>query len=149
MEFRRMAKSDRQGVQDFFNSLEGDSATFFNRSHGNENRTMAWFDDRMPDHEFFVMEEEGVIIGVSFIWNVESRIPWFGIGVRNAWQGKHVGTKMLTSILDMLRERGCGGLLLTTAQTNFKGQGLYEKCGFERLGVYPDGEFLYLHRFSR
>lgn len=147
MEFRNMVMSDREGVQAFFDSLEGEGAVFFNRNHGNERRTMSWFDGGAPGHEFFVMEEEGIIIGVCFVWDISSKIPWFGIGVRNAWQGKHVGTQMLTSTLEILRQRGCGGLLLTTAQTNYRGQGLYEKCGFEKLGTYPDGEIIYLHRF--
>ena len=40
-----------------------------------------------------------------------------------------------------------GGILLTTAQDNVRGQGLYEHCGFEKLGVAKNGEFQYVLRF--
>jgi len=45
------------------------------------------------------------------------------------------------------RELGKGGILLTTHIANLRGQGLYEGCGYEYLGVHTSGERLYLKRF--
>lgn len=150
MTFRNMEPGDRDAMQSFYDDMGLASKTFFNLSGYNEKRTMDFFSEEgKPNHEFWVMTEGDQIIGLSFIWDIGSMIPWFGIAVRDEWHGKHVGTAMLTNVLEILRERGCGGLLLTTAQNNYKGQGLYEKCGFERLGVHRGGEYLYIHRFKK
>lgn len=149
MEFRKMQMSDYDEMRAFYDEMGEESAGFFNKGHGNERLTMRFFENKTPNHEFYVMTEGDTVIGLCFIWDLDSLIPWFGIAVRERFKGQHVGTKMLEATLAMLKERGCGGLLLTTAQTNFRGQGLYEKCGFERLGVHSSGEFLYLRRFSK
>ena len=147
MEFRRMRKEDKAEMRAFYDEMGEESAGFFNIGHWNEKLTMRFFEEELPNHEFYVMTEGDMVIGLSFLWDIGSKIPWFGIAVRERFKGQHVGTKMLEAVLDILRERGCGGLLLTTAQNNFRGQALYEKCGFERLGVHPSGEYLYLRRF--
>ena len=147
MEFRKMCAADRAEMRAFYDEMGEESAGFFNKGHWNERLTMRFFDEPLPDHEFYVMTEGDMVIGLSFLWDIKSKIPWFGIAVRERFKGQHVGTRMLESVLDILKERGCGGLLLTTAQDNFRGQALYEKCGFERLGIHTSGEFLYLRRF--
>lgn len=43
---------------------------------------------------------------------------------------------------------GKGGILLTTHVSNLRGQGLYERSGYERMGMHSSGEILYLLRFN-
>ncbi len=145
---------DREMVVKFFAQMGEDSASFFNRGHGNENRTLSWFDGAKPDHIFWIAtatneagEEE--IAGYVFIWNKESRIPWLGIAVAEQWKGRHLGRRLIGAVREHCEKNGCGGILLTTAQNNFRGQGLYERCGFEKLGTYHDGEILYCLRFPQ
>ncbi|MBE6658213.1 MAG: GNAT family N-acetyltransferase [Ruminococcaceae bacterium] len=152
LEIRQMEMRDRPLVQAFFAQMGEESTSFFNRGHGNENRTLAWFDGKKPDHIFWIAvakndkgEEE--IAGYVFIWDKDSKIPWLGIAVAEAWKGRHLGRRLIAAVRAHCESVGCGGILLTTAQHNFRGQGLYEHCGFERLGVHHDGEFLYLLRF--
>ncbi|MBO4355507.1 MAG: GNAT family N-acetyltransferase [Clostridia bacterium] len=149
MVYRKMLPSDREEMVSFFADMGEVSTGFFNRGHGNEKVALKFIDSGLPNYEFYVMEHEGKIIGYTFTWDMDKTVPWFGIAVRDDWHGKLVGTEMLSATLVDLENRGYGGLLLTTAQNNFKGQGLYEKCGFERLGVHPTGEFLYLRRFDK
>lgn len=149
MEFRKMQPGDRAAMQSFFDDMGGASAGFFNRGHGNERNTMAAFDHMREDMEYYVMVEGDQIIGLFFLWALDTCIPWMGIAVRDEWQGRHVGTTMIQTALADLKQRGYGGLLLTTATCNFKGQALYEKCGFVRQGVCNWGEYLYLHTFRK
>ena len=146
--FRRMRQEDREGVQSFFNAMGGESASFFNVDHGNEKRVMAFFVDGKPDHRFWVAETDGLIVGIAFIWDLFSRIPWFGVAVRDGWQGKHIGTGIVNAVLDECISEGRGGILLRTAAANEKAKALYKKCGFEPIGVHPSGELLYLKRFE-
>ena len=145
--FRNMRMEDRDAVQEFFDVMGEESASFFNVNHGNEMRVMAFFENGKPDHLFWVAESEGLIAGIAFIWDLDSMIPWFGIAVRDSFKGRHVGTDMTRYVLNECRDRGCGGLLLRTAEDNLPARGLYEKCGFENIGRHPSGEILYLKRF--
>ncbi len=149
MKYRKMLPTDKEEMISFFSEMSELSTLFFNRGHGNEKIAMRFMESGIPNYEFYVMEDEGKILGYTFTWDMDRSVPWFGICVREGWHGKHVGTEMLSATLKDLEKRGYGGLLLTTAQNNFNGQALYEKCGFEKLGVYKDGEFLYLRRFNK
>lgn len=146
--FRRMRPGDREGVQSFFDEMGPESAAFFNVNHGNEKRVMAFFADGKPDHRFWVAEAGGVIVGLAFIWDLFSMIPWFGVAVRDGWQGRHIGTGVVNAVCEECAAEGRGGLLLRTAETNRAARALYEKCGFEQLGRHPSGEILYLKRFT-
>lgn len=146
--FRRMRPEDRDGVQDFFDTMGAQSAEFFNVGHGNEKRVMAFFEDGKPDHRFWVAQTEGTVVGLAFIWDLFSCVPWFGVAVRDGWQGKHIGTGIVNAVCDECRQEGRGGILLRTAEENTRGRALYQKCGFEQIGLHPSGEYLYLKRFT-
>ncbi len=146
--FRPMRAEDRKSVQSFFDEMGKESASFFNVDHGNEKRVMAYFENGKPDHLFWVAEAEGLIVGIAFIWDLDSMIPWFGIAVRDGFKGRHVGTDLTSYVVEECLSRGCGGILLRTAERNLPARGLYEKSGFENIGRHPSGEILYLKRFS-
>ena len=146
--FRRMEPADRDSVQSFFDDMGPESAAFFNVGHGNEKRVMEYFINGKKDHVFWVAVSENVIVGLAFIWDVDSRIPWFGVAVRDGWQGRHIGSGMVRSVCGLCRAEGRGGILLRTAENNTQARRLYETCGFEQIGLHPSGELLYLKRFS-
>ena len=146
--FRPMARSDRDEIQNFYDDMSGQSAAFFNVNHGNERRTMEFFENGKPDHRFFVAADGERIAGLLFIWDIDRSLPWLGIAVRDDYQGRGVGSFLLRSLFDLLQGRGYGGLILRTARNNTGAQRLYEKTGFERMGEHPSGELLYIKRFD-
>ena len=148
-EFRPMRRSDRRGVEAFFREMGPRSVSFFNVNHGNEKRVMEFFENGKTDHRFFVADMNGSIVSVAFIWDLDRSVPWFGIAVRDDVQRKGIGRTMLRHVFAFLRDGGYGGLLLRTASENAAARGLYEKCGFEHVGVHPSGELLYLRRFRK
>lgn len=147
--FREMRQNDKEKMRAFYAGLGEESTAFFNVNHGNENRTMDFFSSPRPHHRYFVAEIGNEIAGHLFIWDTDTAVPWLGIAVRDDFQGQGAGAYMLRSLFSLLEGEGYGGLLLRTAQTNTAAQRLYEKCGFQRLGAHPSGEYLYLKRFDR
>ncbi len=148
--FREMQPGDRAGMEAFYRGLGEQSSAFFNVNRGNERRTMDFFGPTpRPNHRYFVAECGGEIAGHLFVWDTDTAVPWLGVAVRDDFQGKGVGTFLLTSLFGLLQKEGYGGLLLRTAQNNTAAQQLYEKCGFTRLGMHPSGEILYLKRFAK
>ena len=131
----------------FYDTLGESSTGFFNVNHGNELRTMEFFENGKPDHEFTVAETSGQIAALAFLWDIHTSIPWFGIAVHDTYQKRGLGSVLLQRILNQCRQKGYGGLLLRTSEKNCPAQKLYEKHGFERIGMHPSGEILYLKRF--
>lgn len=146
--FRPLRLSDRDEIQTFFSDMGEKSAAFFNVNHGNERRTMEFFENGKPDHRFFVAEDGERIAGLVFIWDVDRTLPWLGIAVRDDYQGRGVGTYLLNTLIDLLRANSYGGLILRTAKNNIGAQRLYEKAGFECVGEHASGELLYIKRFE-
>ena len=149
MTVRKMQMCDREKVADFYASMGEQSAHFFNANHGNERRTMEFFENGKKDHIFYVAFDGGELVALAFIWDIDRTVPWFGIAVRDSAQGKGVGTAFMKEIFENILSEGYAGLLLRTATDNIPAQRLYEKCGFERLGTHPSGEYLYIKRFAR
>ncbi len=147
--FREMRQNDKEKMRAFYAGLGEESTAFFNVKRGNEKRTMDFFSSPRPNHRYFVVEIGNEIAGHLFLWDTDTAVPWLGIAVRDDFQGQGVGTRMLHSLFALLTDEGYGGLLLRTAQTNTAAQRLYEKCGFQRLGTHPSGEYLYLKRFLK
>ncbi len=149
MTVRKMQMCDEEKVAEFYASMGARSAHFFNVNHGNEKRTMEFFENGKKDHVFYVAFDGEELVALAFIWDIDKTVPWFGIAVRDSSQGKGVGTAFMKEIFSDILSAGFAGLLLRTATDNIPAQHLYEKCGFERLGVHSSGEYLYLKRFAR
>ena len=148
---RLVTPQDRDRVERFFASLGEEGTGFLNRGRGNEKTALAYCDGEKPNSLYWAAvhqtEDGEEFVGLTFIWDKDPMIPWFGIGVSEAWKGHHLGRRLIAAVREHCEAAGCGGILLTTAQNNFRGQGLYEHCGFEKLGVHTSGEFQYLLRF--
>jgi len=148
---RPFAAGDEPLVREFFAQMGEESTHFFNVNHGNERRTLGYFTGETKDHFFWMAtaNENGreIMVGLLFLWDISRKVPWLGIAVHEMWKGRHLGRLLIAEAKRYAEAHGCGGILLTTAQDNLRGQGLYERCGFERLGVHKSGEYQYIFRF--
>lgn len=143
---RPFEDGDKAAVQAFFDNMGKASAGFFNVNHGNEKRVMGYFSNETNNHCFFAAMQEKRCAGLMFIWDIDRAVPWFGIAVADDFQGQGIGTAMIEYLKNYLSDNGYGGLLLRTHTENISAQKLYEKCGFEKIGIHPSGEFLYILR---
>ena len=148
---RPFQPGDRGMVTEFFDQMGGETRALFNRGDGNRRSAMGYFDGLDGDDtaRFAAVDPDGAMAGYVFLWEIGKLTPWLGIAVREEWKGRRLGGVLLEYAANWARERGCGGILLTTAQGNLRGQALYERCGYERLGCHTSGEVLYLLRFQR
>ena len=148
LKIRPITTEDRERIYTFFRSLGEEGGTFFNRNGGNERVTYEFLDGKRPNHIYWAAvadtPEGEEIAGLVFLWAKNTKIPWLGIGITEKWKGRHLGRRLMNTAKEWAESVGAGGICLTTAPENFRGQGLYERMGYDRIGTYHDGEYLYL-----
>jgi ribosomal protein S18 acetylase RimI-like enzyme len=144
---RPFLADDRDRVTRFFDQMGGETRALFNRADGNRKTAMEFFTNPSPTVLRYLALEGDRMVGYVFLWDMDRGVPWLGVAVSEDWKGRRLGTKLLEHAHAVARERGKGGVLLTTAYGNLRGQGLYERMGYERLGMHTSGELLYILRF--
>ena len=149
---RPMTAADRQLAEDFFAQMGGESRAFFNRNDGNYRGLMNCFETPNPARRDFaavIPTPDGGerMIGLVFLWALDTMPPWLGIAVAEDFKGKHLGRKLMAYAENYCHRLGKGGIFLTTAVANIRGQGLYTRSGYTRLGMYHDGEILFFRNF--
>jgi RimJ/RimL family protein N-acetyltransferase len=152
---RPFEAGDRNMVNEFFDSLGPESKFFFNSTDGNRRFAMRFWDDsdekQRSSRRFFaatIPDANGgeTMVGYVFLWDLNTKIPWLGICVRDGYKGKHLGIRLMETARQCACDLGCGGIMLTTHVANTRAQGLYRKCGYTHLGTHTSTEFLYLLR---
>lgn len=146
---RPFVDSDSLLVSGFFDQMGGETRAFFNRGDGNRETAMRFFLKGPGNNVYFLAESGGRMVGYVFLCDMHKGIPWLGVAVAEDWKGKHLGRKLLTYAHQYAMRHNKGGILLTTAVANIRGQGLYERMGYEHIGTHKDGEYLYLIRFDQ
>jgi ribosomal protein S18 acetylase RimI-like enzyme len=144
---REFNQADRQMVINFFDQMGGETRAFFNRNNKNCRFALSFFEQSQEDKIFFLAEENRIMVGYTFLWDIDRSVPWLGIAVHEAYKGKGLGTRLIHNDIEWARKNQKGGILLTTHVANIRAQALYERMGFTHLGSHTTGELLYLFRF--
>jgi ribosomal protein S18 acetylase RimI-like enzyme len=146
---RLFEAGDEAMVSAFFNQMGGETRAFFNRNDGNRRNALRFFESGKDEANVarFLAESGGRMVGYVFLWDMDRGVPWLGIAVADDWKGRHLGRRLLEHAHAYAKDRGKGGVLLTTGAANVRGQGLYERMGYEHIGTHSGGEMLYLVRF--
>ena len=145
---REFHPRDKEKVAAFFDQMGGETRAFFNRNDGNRKTAMRFFDGEVPNAVYFLAEMNNEMAGYVYLWDVHTSVPWLGVAVSENMKGKHFGRTLVRHAVEYCASHGKGGILLTTHVANLRGQGLYERMGFECLGTHANGELLYLLRLA-
>jgi len=138
VELRQLTPRDFAALRDFYSGLtESVTATF--QPFGT-----VVTDDALRQHllaadsgshlSFGLFDAVGSICGHSFILNVDSKSPIFGIGLAECAQGQGLGRRITERLLAEADSLGLVIVTLTVLKTNTRAWSLYESLGFERLG---------------
>ena len=147
VKIRPFQESDEAAVAEFFDQMGGESRAFFNRGDGNRITALRYFSDHPEGVHYFLAETGGIMVGYVFLFEMTRSIPWLGIAVRDEYKGRHIGRQLMDYAKDYAKSHGKGGILLTTHVSNIRAQALYERSGYERIGMHNSGEVLYLLRW--
>jgi len=153
---RKFTVEDRELVVEFFNQMGGETRGFFDRGNGNRNNALGYFDKNGDEPNVVrflssVKDETGkeIMTGYVFAWDMNTGVPMLGIAVRDEYKGQGLGRLLIKHLTDYLEDKKYGGVMLTTAFANVRGQSLYTRMGFRHIGTHISGEMLYILYFSR
>ena len=84
---------------------------------------------------YVVVLADGEIVGYGGLAAAADQADVQTIGVRTAFQGRGLGAALLTELLDEAVRRLCTAVFLEVRADNPKAQKMYEKFGFDVVGV--------------
>jgi ribosomal-protein-alanine N-acetyltransferase len=97
---------------------------------------LAEADPRTGSRHYVVAEDEnGRFLGYGGLSAVAGEGDVQTIGVRPDQQGRGLGAALLTDLLEEAARRDCSSVLLEVRVDNAPAQRLYERFGFEPLGI--------------
>ena len=149
---RELVRNDLQCVSSFFDNLDGEGKAFFNQNERNRLRAFKHLTQQEKDFEihFGVFNKEEITKMVAYfaLLEVNTTLPWVGLAVDEKYRGQHLGEMILEFAECYVKNLGCGGLILTTAAANIRGQNLYSRRGFVNYGFHVSREYFFLKRFE-
>jgi len=85
---------------------------------------------------YYVVAVDGEIpVGYCGIWNVCGEAEVIDIGVFSEYRKRGIGKGLFEAVFQYMRENGVGALNLEVREDNIPAIRLYEKLGFEKVGV--------------
>ena len=149
MLIREMQMTDRENLEKFYREMDPEANVLFNPENCNYIRTMAFFEGKKQNIRYFIAMEEDEMLGYVFLTQYDTLIPSLGIAVASSVKGKGIGYALMQYAEEYAAAHGKGGLTLITHVANIRGQALYAKCGFDRVGIHgPTGQIFYIKRFK-
>jgi len=88
--------------------------------------------------ELMVVEVDGEVVGYAVLWCILDQGELANIAVDDRWRGRGIGGRLLNRVLDRARERGVKDLFLEVRESNTIARELYDRRGFEMIGVRRD-----------
>lgn len=149
---RELVRGDLSCISHFFDNLDGEGKAFFNQCEKNRLRIFKHLTQQEDDFEVhfgvFDKNETTKMVAYFALLEINTMLPWIGLAVDEKYRGQHLGELILDYAESYVKKLGCGGLMLTTAAANIRGQNLYSKQGFVNCGFHVSREYLFLKRFE-
>lgn len=153
MTLRQIAPRDTDALLNFYNGLSQPSKRTFRPLGEQTTREVCAkiiAENAEPNRIKYdlVADENGEIIGWSFLWGLNEPAPTFGIGIADAFQGRGLGRQLMDAILEFARNSNISRINLTVVQDNDIAWRLYQRRGFEITGEFLDTDGLMYFRMT-
>lgn len=89
------------------------------------------------DNIYLVVEEEGQILAYCGLWGVIEEGHINNVAVKKEFHKRGIASKMLKELIERGRKKGLESFTLEVRIGNVNAIRLYEKLGFEKIGIRP------------
>lgn len=93
---------------------------------------------RNEHNSYLVAEQDDVIVGYCGYWGVGEEGYIYNVAVRKDYRRRQIGYRMLSELIIRAQEKGITALTLEVRRSNEAAIGLYERLGFESVGIRKD-----------
>lgn len=93
---------------------------------------------RNEHNSYLVAEQDDVIVGYCGYWGVGEEGYIYNVAVRKDYRRRQIGYRMLSELIIRAQEKGITALTLEVRKSNEAAIGLYERLGFESVGIRKD-----------
>ncbi len=98
---------------------------------------------RGPRHPVIVADEAGSVVGWASLNPFNPRRAYdhaadLSVYVERGWRGKGVGRLLLDRLVALAQELGYHKTVLAAFPSNTAGMALYERVGFDTVGIYRE-----------
>ena len=125
MIIRQFEAADLPKIHAFFDQMGEESTKFFNTNDVNRNFAIKFVTEKNKSIIRWLAEENELMIGYVFLWDIDTTLPWLGIAVHDGFKGQGIGKKLIEHANNWAESNGKGGIILITAKDNERGQKLY------------------------
>lgn len=111
----------------------------------NEEKVLTDFENSQSKFMLVSLHNDRIVGGLGFVgYQAEfaKRSAGIGMSIQQAYCNTGLGTEMMKYMLSMAKELGFHRVDLTVRTYNEAGIRLYEKVGFERIGLLKDAAFI-------
>ena len=95
-----------------------------------------------PGKYDLIATSNGSVIGWSFLWELGSGKPTFGLAVADAYHRQGIGNTLITHVMRWAVESALPEVHLTVVQDNAVARKLYQKHGFVKTGEFTGDDGL-------
>ena len=146
---REATSGDEALIHAFFDRMGGETRAVFNRGDYNRRGVLKFCQKGDATRKYWLLIDEGEMLGYVFFLDWDTKIPTLGVAVRDDLRGQKLGRALCEAAIEEAKERGKGGITLTTHTANVRAQTLYESLGFRCLGIARNcTELIYLLNFK-
>lgn len=95
------------------------------------------FEDELKNKmaNYFIARDGDKIVGYAGFWEVCGEGDITNVAVNPCYRRRHIGSRLIEEMIRKAKSMNLELLTLEVRRTNVAAQGLYEKYGFEVLGV--------------
>lgn len=140
---REFSESDCELINEFFDSMGGETRALFNRRDYNRRGALKYCTRKDKTRRYYMFLLDGIMAGYVFFLDFHTTLPELGLALRDGLRGRGLGGELMRFAIATARGAGAGGLELTTHVANIRAQAFYEKHGFECRGLAKGGTELY------
>jgi ribosomal protein S18 acetylase RimI-like enzyme len=140
---RRLGPNDVEAVAGFFERLATDHGTLeFFHPHSFDRATAARVTSRTSRDVYLGAFSDAQMVGYAILrgWDAGYDVPTFGVAVDPSSRGRHIGTQLLQTALDVADKRGARAVMLHVEPENTQAVAWYQRVGFKETGAAPDGQ---------
>ncbi len=92
----------------------------------------------LPHSMFIVAKIGGEIVGYGGVYITYDEAEVTNIAVKSEYRKQGIGRMLVDGVVSQAQERGANTIVLEVRESNLPAISLYEKCGFENIGIRKD-----------